>query len=557
MKLKGAEILIESLKREGVKLLFGYPGGANLAIYDALRNSDLRHVLTRHEQGAAHAADGYARSTGEVGVCLATSGPGATNLLTGVAAAYMDSTPMVVLTGQVPVAMVGTDAFQEVDVFGATMPFTKHNYLVTRTADVARVVREAFHIARTGRPGPVLVDLPSDVLTGTAAFLYPDKVDLPGYKPTREGHPVQVNRLAEALNRSERPVLYVGGGVIKAGAEEEVRTLAEKTNTPVVMTLMGLGAFPGTHPLSLGMLGLHGTPPANYAVSEAGLIVAVGARFDNRVTGAVSKFAPKAQIAHIDVDPAEIGKNVRVDIPVVGDARLILKSLLGSVSEKPPGAWNEQVAEWKQKFSLKPEPETAEGKIRTPYVIEQIYQATQGRAIVTTDVGQHQMWAAHHYLFDRPRQMVTSGGLGSMGFGFPAAIGAQIGNPAGLVVAITGDGSFQMNMQELATALEQDLPIKIMVLTNRSLGMVRQLQEFYSGKRYFGVDLKVVPDFAKLAGVYGVWGRRVTGSADVRPAIEEALLQPGLAVVDFEVAPEENVFPMVLTNSGLDEMILD
>ncbi len=576
--LTGAQILIESLIRENVEVIFGYPGGSVLPIYDSLFDAPIRHVLTRHEQAAAHAADGYARATGRPGVCLATSGPGATNLVTGIATAYMDSVPLVAITGQVATSLVGTDAFQEADITGITMPVTKHNFLVKDVRDLARTIKEAFHIATTGRPGPVLIDLPKDVTLARVGFVYPESVNLPGYKPKFNGHPRQIGDAAAAMAEARKPVLYVGGGVIAAGAHEELRKLAERQNIPVTTTLMGLGAFPGDHPLSLGMLGMHGTAYANYSVTECDLLIAVGVRFDDRVTGLISSFAPRARIIHIDVDPAEIGKNVRVDIPIVGDARQVME-VLNEELEKAAGAkaanaanasagprpeegtagrreleaWHEQIRQWKESHPLG---YNGPGRLKPQYVVEQIYELTGGDAIITTEVGQNQMWAAQFYKFKRPRQFISSGGLGTMGYGFPAAIGAQFGHPDQLVIDIAGDGSIQMNIQELATAVVNRLPIKVAILNNNFLGMVRQWQEIFHDRRYSSVCLQGGnPDFVKLAEAYGAVGLRATSPEEVRPVLEAALKTDGPVLMDFVIAREEGVYPMVLPNSSIDRMI--
>ncbi|MGI6034801.1 MAG: biosynthetic-type acetolactate synthase large subunit [Limnochordia bacterium] len=553
MKMTGAEAVIECLKREGVDVIFGYPGGAVLPIYDVLCRSELRHILTRHEQGAAHAADGYARVTGKVGVCLATSGPGATNLVTGLANAYMDSIPVVALTGQVNTSLVGRDSFQEADITGITMPITKHNYLVKQAGDIPRVMKEAFHIARTGRPGPVLVDLPKDITTHELDFHYPQVVDLPGYKPTYEGNFRQIKLAVEAISGAHRPVLYAGGGVISSGAFDELLTLAEKCQIPVTTTLMGMGCFPGTHPLYLGMLGMHGTAYANYAVTQSDLLIAVGARFDDRVTGVIEEFAPKAKVIHIDIDPAEIGKNVRVDIPIVGDLKRVLAGINQRIEPRQDQGWLEEIDRWKKAHPLCYEP--CNGTVKPQYVVEQIYELTQGDAIITTEVGQNQMWAAQFYTFTKPRTFVSSGGLGTMGFGFPAAIGAQIGRPDKLVVAVSGDGSFQMNIQELGTLAAHNLPVKVVILNNGYLGMVRQWQELFFHRRYFQVDMAANPDFVKVAEAYGIKGIAIRDYQHVRSGLEEALAHPGPVVVNVMVDREENVFPMVPAGKAIDNMI--
>ena len=562
--MTGAQIIVESLKREGVEVIFGYPGGAVIDIYDELyKTPEIKHVLVRHEQGAAHAADGFARSTGKVGVCLVTSGPGATNTVTGIATAYMDSIPVVILTGQVPTKLIGNDAFQEVDITGITRPCTKHNFLVKRTEDLPRILKAAFHIARTGRPGPVLVDLPKDVQQGKAEFHWPEEIRLRSYNPVYDPHPRQVERAYRLLESATRPVILVGGGVISSGAHEEVRELAERLHIPVTMTLMGLGGFPGTHPQSLGMLGMHGTYYANMAVANSDLILAVGARFDDRVTGKVDAFAPMAKIIHIDIDPTSIQKNVRVDVPIVGDCKRALEKLLQIVTEvaRPEKIWKEQFKEWweqieiwKKRYPLsyKQEGET----IKPQYVIEKLYELTKGKAIISTEVGQNQMWTAQYYKFDQPRTLITSGGLGTMGFGFPAAIGAQMGNPDKLVIDVAGDGSIQMNIQEMATAMDQGLPIKIIILNNGYLGMVRQWQELFYERRYSAVKFQVIPDFVKLAEAYGALGLRATKVDEVEPVLKQALESKRLTLVDIHIAPEEGVFPMVPAGRATTEMIL-
>ena len=554
MKLSGAQMVIEALKREGVEAVFGYPGGKVLDLFDHLYNSELAYYMSRHEQGAIHAADGYARVTGKPGVIFTTSGPGATNLVTGIANAYMDSVPLVVFTGQVATSLIGTDSFQEADIFGITLPITKHNYLVTSVEELPRIIREAFHLASTGRPGPVLIDLPTDVQSAVSDFRYPTEVRIPGYNPTVIGHPGQINRAAKAIARAKKPVLYAGGGVIISGASELLRQLAEKAEIPVATTLMGLGSFPGDHSLSLGMLGMHGTYWANMAVTEADLIIAVGARFDDRVTGKLSSFAREAKIIHIDIDPAEIGKNVTAAIPIVGDVKNILSELLKKAAEKKHAKWLARIAAWRKDCPLHYDMK-ADGHIPPQYVIEAIYEATGGEAIIATEVGQHQMWAVQYYLYKRPRTLITSGGLGTMGYGLPAAIGAQIAAPQETVFCIAGDGSIQMNIQELATAVAYNLPVKIAIINNGYLGMVRQWQEIFYQKRYAAVCLEKSPDFVKLAEAFGALGLRAEKTAEVVPAISKALSVPGPVVIDFCVRPEENVYPMVPPNRGIDEMI--
>jgi len=554
MGKKGAQVFVDTLLEEGVEVLFGIPGGVVIPIFDVLYDSPLRVILTRHEQGAAHAADGYARASGRVGVCLATSGPGATNLTTGIATAYMDSVPLVAFTGQVKTTLIGNDAFQEADTTGVTRPITKYNVLVRHVDDLARTIREAFHIARTGRPGPVVVDLPVDVSTAEESEKASREINLPGYKPPYKPNERQVMLAAEAINAAERPVLYVGGGVIAADASEELRTLARKAQIPVTATLMALGAFPGDDPLWLGMLGMHGTATANYAVTESDVLIAVGARFDDRATGRVDKFAPKAKIIHFDIDPTSIGKTVRPHIPVVGDAKLALALLNQHVRPMARPAWHRQIEEWRQAHPLTYDRNC--GRLKPQYVIEQICRAAPERTIICTEVGQNQMWTAQYFTFRRPRTLITSGGLGTMGFGFPAAIGAQVAKPDHLVVDIAGDGSFQMNVQELATAVHNRLPVKVAILNNGYLGMVRQWQQLFYNRRYSATRLEGNPDFVRLAEAYGAKGMRITHPDEVRPALEEAFASPETVIMDFQVDPEENVFPMVPAGGAINQMIM-
>jgi acetolactate synthase-1/2/3 large subunit len=557
MELTGAQAILECLKKEGVKTIFGYPGGAVLPLYDALYyEKDIKHILVRHEQGAAHAADGFARATGQVGVCVATSGPGATNLVTGIATAYMDSIPVVAITGQVGTAFLGRDSFQEADITGITIPITKHNYLIKDTKDIPRIFKEAFYIARTGRPGPVLIDIPKDIQMHKLDFKYPETISIPSYKPKYEGHPKQIAAAAKAIASSKRPVIYAGGGVIASGAAKELTELAIKCNIPVTTTLLGKGSFPETNKLSLGMPGMHGTVYANYSIQECDLLIAIGARFDDRVTGHIEKFAPKARHIHIDIDPAEIGKNVKIDIPIVGDVKTVLKALIEKVAVKDDHApWLAQVEEWKNKYPLSYK---KTNEIKPEYVVEQIYEATKGEAIIATEVGQNQMWASQYYKFTKPRTMISSGGLGTMGYGMPAAIGAQIGCPDKIVFDVAGDGSIQMNIQELTTAVNNKLPIKIAVLDNAYLGMVRQWQELLHGKRYSSVDLEANPDLVKIAEAYGAKGIRVTKIEEVRPAIEESLaVKDRPTLIDFKVAREENVYPFVPAGQAINEMLVD
>ena len=553
MKLNGSKILIESLKREGVEVIFGYPGGQVLPIFDALYDADMKFILTRHEQGAAHAADGYSRATGKVGVCLATSGPGATNLTTGIANAYMDSIPMIAITGQVKSFLIGNDAFQEADVTGVTRSITKHNYLVKDVKELARTIREAFYIASSGRPGPVLIDIPSDIQQQETEFIWPEEIEIRSYKPTSFGHPGQIKKAAKLIGNSKKPLIYAGGGVITSGACHELKKLTEKLNAPITWTLMGIGCFPATHKLSLGMLGMHGTAYANHAIMEADLILAVGARFDDRVTGRLDKFAPYAKIIHIDIDPTSISKNVRVDIPIVGDAKNILGQLIEDINKLPDiSEWLKTVESWKIKYPLKYQDK--KDIIKPQYVIEQICEATKGKAVITTEVGQNQMWAAQWYKYDYPRTFISSGGLGTMGFGFPAAMGAKIGMPDKIVFDIAGDGSIQMNIQELGTCVANKINVKVAILNNGYLGMVRQWQELFYKKRYSYTTM-TNPDFVKLAESYGAVGIRVTKKEDVRKAIEKAMSIDNVVFIDFKVEEEENVFPMVPAGEALNRMI--
>jgi acetolactate synthase-1/2/3 large subunit len=554
LKFTGAEIIIKAFEHEGVDVVFGYPGGQILPFYDKLYDSSIRHILVRHEQGAAHAAEGYARATGKPGVCIATSGPGATNLVTGIANAYMDSIPIIALTGQVPTSKIGSDAFQEADITGITLPIVKHSYLVRDVNTLAGIVRSAFHIATTGRPGPVLIDLPNNISTATAEFEYPPPVALRGYRLPGEIDPNLIYQAAKAIGEAKKPVIYSGGGVISSGASDELRELAERAQIPVTTTLLGKGAFPETHPLSLGMLGMHGTKYANYAISYSDLIIAIGARFDDRITGRLDTFAPHAKVIHIDIDPAEIGKNVRVHYPLNGDVKAVLKELLLRLEEPEDQEWLKQVKAWKAENPLTYT--MIDGVIKPQYVVEQICDLTGGNGIVTTEVGQNQMWAAQYYRTLAPRTFISSGGLGTMGFGLPAAIGAQVGCPDKLVFDIAGDGSIQMNSQELATAVAYNLPIKVAILNNGYLGMVRQWQELMWNRRYSQTDLNVgTPDFVKLAEAYGALGLRATRPEEVRPVLEQAIATPKPVVIDFLVAREENVFPFVPPGEPLTKMV--
>ena len=554
MELSGAKILVESLKREGVEYIFGVNGGAAMPIFDALYNeTGVKLIPMRHEQGCSHAADGYARATGNVGVVLATSGPGATNLVTGIATAYMDSIPMVAITGQVFTHYIGSDAFQECDVIGVTRPICKHSYLIKSSDEVADVVAEAFHIAKTGKPGPVIIDIAKDAQMHEALFRYPETVNIRSYKPQVDGDPGQIAKTAALIKDAKRPIIYAGGGVVLANASDELRQLTLKTGIPITVTLMGLGAFPETHPLAMEMPGMHGSCCANYAFTDADLVIAVGARFDDRVTGDLSKFAPNAKKVHIDIDASCIGKNVPVDVPIVGDAKNVLTELNKQVSTADIDPWRAQIQEWKQKYPF--EYEQKVDKVMPQYVIEQIYEHYSD-AIVVGDVGQHQMWAAQYFKFTEPRQWLNSGGLGTMGFSLPAAIGAQLGCPDKTVVNINGDGSYIMTIQELVPAVTLKLPLKIFIINNMYLGMVRQWQELFHGKRYSAVDYHDNPDFALLAQAFGATGLRVEHPEDVKPALQKAKgINDGPVVIDFIVDEEENVFPMVPAGAGLGDVI--
>jgi len=559
MKLRGAEILLQCLQREGVDTVFGYPGGAMLPIYDALYSSDIRHILARHEQGAAHAADAYARVTGKVGVCLATSGPGATNLVTGIATAYMDSIPMVCLTGQVGTALIGRDAFQEADITGITLPITKHNYLVENTEDLEQVIREAFYIARTNRPGPVVVDLPKDIMERVIDWEPQNQeVNIRGYRVMKGFNSGQVIAAVELIRKAERPIIYAGGGVISSNASEQLRQLAEEQKIPVTTTLMGMGCFPSAHYLSLGMLGMHGTRYANYAIGESDLLIAVGVRFDDRVTGKIDTFAPHAKVIHIDIDAAEIGKNVAVDIPIVGDVQSVLQAInsrLQPVDEKERQEWQGMIDRWKDEYPLR-YGSSPEGRIMPQHIVEKISELTQGEAIITTEVGQHQMWAAQYYRFKHPRSFITSGGLGTMGFGFPAAIGAKVARPDLPVIDIAGDGSIQMNIQELGTAVQYKLPVIICIFNNQFLGMVRQWQSLFYEGRYSYTDISLQPDFVKVAEAYGAVGIRVKDMNEVDDALRQALqVTDRPVVIDFWVDREANVYPMVPPGGSLNNML--
>lgn len=549
--MRAADALIKALEIEGVEVVFGIPGGAILEVYDAIYDSNIQHITTRHEQGATHAADGYARASGKVGVAFATSGPGATNTVTGIATAYMDSSPIVVFTGQVPTTLIGNDAFQEADITGITMPITKHNFLITNPRDMLKSVKEAFHIAVTGRPGPVLVDLPKDITLADIEFEYPKRASLTGYRPKTDGHPKQIKIASELIMKSERPVILAGGGVIISNASKELVELAETIPAFVATTLMGKGSIPENHPLSLGFIGMHGSKYANYAVSESDLIIAVGCRFSDRTTGNIAKFAPEAKIIHIDIDPAEIGKNVEVDVPIVGDAKKVLAKLKKYVQYRQRKLWKDKIDEWKKKYPLK----YKKDGFKPQYVIERIYEIMPD-AIVTTEVGQNQMWAAQFFKVKYPRQFITSGGLGTMGFGFPAAIGAQVAFPEKTVVDIAGDGSFFMNIQELATCVKYDIPVKVLVLNNGYLGMVRQWQELFYRERYSATCIGCEETgFEAIARGFGAIGITVESPSDVDDALREAKEIDAPVVIDFRVDYQANVFPMVPPGAGLNEII--
>ncbi len=561
--MTGSQILLECFKEEGVDTVFGYPGGAVINIYDDLMKSKIKHILPRHEQAAIHAADGYARATGKVGVAIATSGPGATNTITGIATAYMDSIPMVVVTGQVPTPLIGNDAFQEADIVGITRPITKHNYLVKDVRDLARIMKQAFYIARTGRPGPVVVDLPKDVQIAETTFAYPDKVELRGYKPTYSGNARQITKAAKMILESRKPVLYVGGGASLSDSDKELLQLAEMAQIPVTTTLMAMAAFPQSHPLAMGMLGMHGTYHANMAVTSSDLLIALGARFDDRVTGKIATFAPDAKIIHVDVDPTSIKKNVRVDLPIVGDLKDVLKKLIKELGEQKAevkklvqelAPWRDQVGEWQRTHPLTYKASKTE--IKPQFVIEKLRELSKDDAIVTTEVGQHQMWAAQFFKYSQPRTFLSSGGLGTMGYGLPAALGAQAAFPKRQVIDISGDGSFQMNSQELATLVQYRLPVKIVILNNNFLGMVRQWQQLFFDKRYSQTCLELPIDFVKLAEAYGATGLSCSKPDEVEATIKKAFETPGPVIMEFKVSREENVMPMVPAGAGLNEMVL-
>ena len=562
MKRTGAQILIESLKMEDVDTIFCYPGGATLYITDALHYSDIKQIVVRHEQGAVHAADGYSRASGKVGVSLVTSGPGATNTVTGIATACMDSIPLVIFSCQVNTMLIGNDAFQEADIVGITRPCTKHSYLVKDVKDLARIIKEAFYIARSGRPGPVLVDIPKDVSAAACDFKYPDKVFIRSYQPTYAGHLGQIKKALKTIASSKRPVLYTGGGIISSGASQELLKFAEKLSLPVTNTLMGLGGIPGNHPLFLGMLGMHGTYAANMAITESDLIIAIGSRFDDRATGKVDEFAPHAKVIHVDIDPTSISKNIKVDIPIVGDSKHVLKKMVEIIEKDEEDfkdyhtnivEWIQKIDRWKKDYPLT---YVRNGILKPQYIIERIYELTKGNAIIATEVGQNQMWAAQFFKFLKPRTILTSGGLGTMGYGFPASIGAQVAFPKSLVIDIAGDGSIQMNIQELATAVQFKLPVKIVILNNKYLGMVRQWQELFYEKRYTWTHMDHAPDFVKLAEAYGAVGYRITKEEEVDDILQKAFRNNRTTIIDAQVNPEECVYPMVPAGAPLKDMLL-
>ncbi|MBW1892337.1 MAG: biosynthetic-type acetolactate synthase large subunit [Deltaproteobacteria bacterium] len=560
MKFTGAEIIFKVLKEEGVDTIFGYPGGAVIDLYDELARSNFNHILVRHEQGAVHAADGYARASGKVGVCLVTSGPGATNTVTGIASAYSDSIPLVVITGQVPTPLIGNDAFQEVDIVGITRPCTKHNYLVKDVKQLASIVKEAFYIAKSGRPGPVLIDIPKDITKEKTGYNVPKEVKLRSYNPTYDPNVKQIQKIVKLLKKAQKPVIFAGGGVILSKASPALTDLARKAKIPVSGSLMGLGGFPGTDPLWLGMLGMHGTYRANMSISEADLLIAVGVRFDDRVTGKLDEFAQNAEIVQIDIDPTSIHKNIPVSVPIVGDCRKTLEHLNRLIDKEDPNdltknreAWLDQIDQWKKTTPLA----YKQGDIIKPqYVIDKLYELTKGEAIITTEVGQNQMWAAQYYHFNKPGRFITSGGLGCMGFGLPAAIGAQVACPDKTVVDIAGDGSIQMNIQEMATAVQFSLPVKIVILNNNYLGMVRQWQELFYEKRYSWTNMEHAPDFVKLAEAYGAEGLRAIKPDEVEPILSKGLASPKTVIMEFLVEKEESVYPMVPAGAPITKMLL-
>ncbi|HBA71363.1 MAG: acetolactate synthase, large subunit, biosynthetic type [Geobacteraceae bacterium GWC2_55_20] len=565
MKMNGARIMLECLKKEGVDTVFGYPGGTVINIYDELFSfKEIRHILPRHEQAGTHAADGYARATGKVGVAIATSGPGATNTVTAIATAYMDSIPMVIVTGQVPTALIGNDAFQEVDIIGITRPCTKHSFLIRDVKDIATIMKKAFYIARTGRPGPVLVDFPKDIQVAMGEFSYPDSVEIRSYKPTVEGHPRQVEKACKMILEARRPVLYVGGGVVLGDASEQLTVLARKLGVPVTTTLMGLGSFPGDDPLSLGMLGMHGAYCANMAMTHSDLIIAVGSRFDDRVTGKLATFAPHAKIIHVDVDPTSIKKNVRVDLPIVGDVKDVLAQMIKFTEKMMDKTaefvaamepWHQEISAWKDKHPISYKSSTT--TIKPQFVIQKLRELCDENAIISTDVGQHQMWTAQFFKFNSPRTLLTSGGLGTMGYGLPAAMGAQAAFPGRQVITICGDGGVQMNIQEMATLVQNRLPVKIVILNNNFLGMVRQWQELFFDKRYSQTCMELPIDYIKLADAYGAKGFLATKPDEVEKVIKQGFAEKGPVIMEFKIAREEKVLPMVPAGASLNEMVLN
>jgi len=565
MKMNGARIMLECLKKEGVDTIFGYPGGTVINIYDELFSfKDIRHILPRHEQAGTHAADGYARATGRVGVCLATSGPGATNTVTGIATAYMDSIPMVIITGQVPTPLIGNDAFQEVDIIGITRPCTKHSFLVRDVKDLALIMKKAFYIARTGRPGPVLVDLPKDVQIAQTEFIYPETVEIRSYKPNLEGHPRQVEKAVAMMLDAHRPVMYVGGGAVLGNAADELTALARTLTIPVTTTLMGLGSFPENDPNSLGMLGMHGAYCANMAMTNSDLIIAIGARFDDRVTGKLGTFAPHAKIIHVDVDPTSIKKNVRVDLPIVGDVKDVLTKMIKQADKLKDkvvefkaalAPWHEDISGWKKKHPIGYKESST--IIKPQFVIQKLRELSDEDAIISTDVGQHQMWTAQFFQFNKPRTLLTSGGLGTMGYGLPAAMGAQAAFPGRQVITICGDGGVQMNIQEMATLVQNKLPVKIVILNNNFLGMVRQWQELFFDKRYSSTCMELPIDFVKLADAYGAKGFSTAKPSDVEKIIKQGFKEKGPVIMEFKIAREEKVLPMVPAGAALNEMVLN
>ena len=553
---KGAAMILAALEKEEVEMIFGFPGGAVLPLYNQLYDAPIKHLLVRHEQAAVHAADGYARVTGKPGVVFATSGPGATNLVTGIANAYMDSVPMVLITGQVAKSFIGTDAFQEADITGITLPITKHNYLVRNIEELPSILSEAFYIASTGRRGPVLIDVPKDVFDQEAPFDYSVECSITGYNPTYEGHAGQISRAIKAIRDAKKPVIFGGGGLIRSGASEALRELADRARIPVILSLMGLGAYPGEGELFLGMPGMHGSVTANYALTEADLIIATGVRFDDRVTGKLETFANNAKIIHIDIDPAEIGKNVTIDVPIVGDVKLVLEELLRKLRPGSTAKWLKQIEAWQNAYPMPTGSPERKDLLKPQYVIRELSRLSERNAIVATDVGQHQMWAAQHFTVNEPRNFITSGGLGTMGYGFPAAIGAKLAAPDRRVICITGDGSFQMNIQEMATAVHNNIDLTIAVINNSYLGMVRQWQEIFYDKRYSHTSMEGSPDFVKIAEAFGARGLRAATDREATEAIKQAFTEKGPFLIDFKVDPEENVYPMVAPNHPINDILI-